>query len=128
MKLRDVSEPVSNVETSSGSFDLASAQDAKLYSERILRLLFMMPDDLKHRAGLGVGLQTYQGKPPTDENLRQIRFKVERLLDALPYVQSYSFKVAKGDSSNIVITQFEVSVDGTRLTIPEVNINGNTNI
>lgn len=119
MERIEVYEPPT-IETQGGLSDLKSASRELLYSQRILRLAFTRPGDIHHRPNLGAGLQDFVGKIAHPETLRKIKFRFEVLLDALPFVLSYSFKVSTGDTSNARIIDIRVKSDVGDLTIPEI--------
>lgn len=120
--LRDIKSPPERIAGATpGTFDLADDTGLELVVARILRLLWLTPGELLHRPTLGGGLETYRGKTPTAETLRRLNLSIRALLDALPYVESYSVNVERLDGSTSQI-DIVVNVDGAALRIPTITL------
>ncbi len=121
-QIREVFE-APETELVGGLNDLKSVTGDRLLGQRILRLAFTLPGDIVHRPELGAGLQEFQGKPPTAEILRRLRFRFETLLDSLEYVLGYSFAVeASPVTNNARIIDIRVQTDNGELVIEEVDL------
>lgn len=117
----DLLEPLEDVETSPGKFDLKPAMANELAAQRILRGYFTVPGTLHHRPGWGAGLQRYEGEPATVSNRQQIVNRARRFLGSLPFVEDASVSVSIDDAGGFrVFTR--VRINGAELVLPEVTI------
>lgn len=113
---RDASSPFAEEKTSSG-VDVESITGLELVRQRIKRLLFTAPGELRHRPDFGVGLQTYRNEPITPANRTAMINDAQEGLDVLDFVQDY--KVSVGQDETLFHFRLHAQTDEGELFIEE---------
>lgn len=122
----DVSEPYAEVKTgvdSQGSdlWDLEDVTGDDLVGQRVHRVAFTNPGELRHRPEFGAGLKSHQSEPQTPSREQAILRDFDRSLATLPFVDDWSVTIRR-DASGVSHIEPSVRSDGRDLQVPEVTL------